>query len=368
MENKIRKLCEKIDKLRVGEEFRVKDHCKEIACGECPFKRTFCGYITGESFEKYKTIARKWLEDNKPTEQRKFKVGDKVVLSSGEKWGRNTKYKTVLEILNCGYRLTATESIGESFFPWGDSGLELYIEKEGEKEMMWNRNNFDLEKFKNEDIAIHCDTLQKSEDLMKILDKEGITWGSGRFLIDEHTKDVQNTYLHNTCYELDRSLYYADVDYFKDKGYEIIEWEVVDEMKKDDKEQSKTYNLIEALKLPVGTRLKITYSDGSENTGYLEERGLEDEEGVVLILNSVDEMAYVTRFLTNATYTVMEEQNPISFFEAMQQDEKRFKIIHELYEFTGYRTVETHLQILSQDYTASEMKKIMLNAKCYLED
>ena len=42
--------------------------------------------------------------------------------------------------------------------------------------------------------------------------------------------------------------------------------------------------------------------------------------------------------------------------------------IQELYEFTDYRTVETHLHILSQDYTASEMKKIMLNAKCYLED
>ena len=368
MENKIRKLCEKIDNLRVGEEFRVKDHCKGIVCCECPFVRTSCGYITEESFELYQATARKWLENNKSTEQRKFKVGDKVVLSSGEKWGRNTKYRTVLEILNCGYRLTATESIGESFFPWGDSGLELYVEKEGGKEMMWNRNNFDLEKFKNEDIAINCDTLQKSEDLMKILDKKGITWSSGSGLTNEYIKDVQNTYLHNTCYEFDRSLYYADVDYFKDKGYEIIEWEVADEVKKDDKEQPKTYNIIEALKLPIGTRFKITYSDGSEKTGYLEERGLEDEEGVVLILDSVDEMAYVTRFLTNATYTVIEEQNPISFFEAIQQDGKRFKIIHGVYKFTGYRIAETHLHILSQDYTASEMKKIMLNAKCYLED
>ena len=195
MENKIRELCEKIVNLKDKESFRVKDNCKGIVCGECPFVHESCEYITKESFETYQATARKWLEDNKTTEQRKFKVGDKVVLPFGKKWSENIKYRTVLEIINGGYRLTTTESTGESFLLWGDSELELYIEKEGEKEMMWNRNNFDLEKFKNEDIAIHCDTLQKSEDLMKILDKEGITWVSGRFLIDEHTKDVQNTYL-----------------------------------------------------------------------------------------------------------------------------------------------------------------------------
>ena len=263
MENKIRELCEKIDNLRVGEEFRVKDHCEEIACGECPFKRTFCGYITGETFETYQAIARKWLENNKSTEQRKFKVGDKVVLSSGEKWGRNTKYKTVLEILNCGYRLTATESIGESFFPWGDSGLELYTEKE----------------------------------------------------------------------------------------------------------QPKTYNIIEALKLPAGTKLKITFSDGSESRGYVEKYGEEEEDCNCLKLLPSKRNVDITGYYINATYTVIEEQKPISFFEAVQQaDKKRFRIEHELYKESEYFTLERHMFNLYEDFYSIDMRNIMLNAKCYLED
>ena len=263
MENKIRELCEKIVNLKDKESFRVRDNCKGIDCCECPFICASCGYITEESFELYQATARKWLENNKSTEQRKFKVGDKVVLSSGEKWGRNTKYRTVLEILNCGYRLTATESIGESFFPWGDSGLELYTEKE----------------------------------------------------------------------------------------------------------QPKTYNIIEALKLPVGTRFKITFSDGSEETGYLGKYGLKEGENNVLLIGSLKEEARVTGHLANATYTVIEEQKPISFFEAVQQaDKKRFRIEHELYKESEYFTLERHMFNLYENFYSIDMRNIMLNAKCYLED
>ena len=70
---------------------------------------------------------------------------------------------------------------------------------------------------------------------------------------------------------------------------------------------------------------------------------------------------------TNATYTVIEDK-PISFFEAVQQaDKRRFKIEHELYKAKGCHTLLTHTNIL-KDLNNNEVKDIMLNAKCYLEE
>ena len=215
MKNKIRKLCEKIDNLRVGESFSVKSNCKGIICCECPFIHTSCEYITKESFEIYQATARKWLEFN-------------------------------------------------------SDELELY-----------------------------------------------------------------------------------------------------------QKEQSKTYNIIEALKLPVGTKLKITFPDGSETTGYLKKYGEENATDVSLTLMNTETNAIITNYYTNETYTVIDytnatytviEDKPISFFEAVQQaDKRRFKIEHELYKAKGCHTLLTHTNIL-KDLNNNEVKDIMLNAKCYLEE
>ena len=267
MENKIRELCKKIDNLRVGESFRVENNCKGIVCCECPFVRTSCEYITKESFETYQTIARKWLEDNKlednkPTEQRKFKIGDKVVPNDGTLWAHYLKYRTIVKITNLGYRLSATETNGELPNYWHDNELELYQEEQ---------------------------------------------------------------------------------------------------------EQPKTYNIIEALKLPAGTKFKITYSDEDETTGYLEKYGLEGKEDISLIIESLEKEAHVTGHLTNATYTVIKDK-PISFFEAVQQaDKKRFRIEHELYKVGGCHTLLTHTNML-KELNNNEVKEIMLNAKCYLEE
>lgn len=261
MENKIRKLCEKIDNLRVGEEFRVKDNCKGIDCCECPFVRASCEYITKESFENYQATARKWLENNKSTEQRKFKVGDKVVKSDGEIWEGDFKYRTIIKVLEDGYYLSITENNGMSSMKWFEKDLELY-----------------------------------------------------------------------------------------------------------QKEQPKTYNIIEALKLPAGTKLKITFSDGSESRGYVEKYGEEEDCNCLKLLPS-KRNADITGYYINATYTVTEEQKPISFFEAVEQaDKKRFRIEHELYKKCEYLTLERHMFNLYEDFYSIDMRNIMLNAKCYLED
>ena len=258
MENKIRELCKKIDNLRVGEEFRVKSNCKGIDCCECPFVHTSCEYITEESFEIYQATARKWLEDNKPVEQRKFKVGDKVVLASGDDWINGDRYKTIKEITSSGVYILVGG--GERFFVFNSDELELYQQ-----------------------------------------------------------------------------------------------------------EQPKAYNIIEALKLPIGTKFKITYSNGSETTGCLGKYGLEEGENNVLLIGSLKEEARVTGYLANATYTVIEDK-PLSFFEAVEQaDKKRFRVEHELYKITGCHTLLTHTNFL-KELNNNEVKEIMLNAKCYLEE
>ena len=204
MENKIKELCEKIDKLRVGEEFRVKSNCKGIICDECPFLWLSCDCITNTSFDTYQAVARKWLEDNKL----------------------------------------------------------------------------------------------------------------------EDNKPVEQ-------------------------------------------EQPKTYNIIEALNLPAGTKFKITISDGCETTGYVEKYG-EKEDCICLKLLPSEQNANVTGYYINATYTVIEDK-PLSFFEAVEQaDKKRFKIEHELYKIKDCHTLLTHTNFL-KELNNNEIKEIMLNAKCYLE-
>ena len=263
MENKIRELCEKIVNLKGEESFRLKENCKGIVCGECPFVRTSCECITEDLLWDYEATAKKWLEDNKSTEQRKFKVGDKVVLANGMEWGLGIKYRTINKIIKDTYSLSISEEgVTDHATFWHDDALELYQEEQ---------------------------------------------------------------------------------------------------------EQSKTYNIIEALKLPAGTKFKITYSDGDETTGYLEKYGLEGKEDISLIIESLEKEAHVTGHLTNATYTVIKD-TPLSFFEAVEQaDKKRFKIEHELYETKGCHTLLTHTNML-KELNNNEVKEIMLNAKCYLEE
>ena len=171
--------------------------------------------------------------------------------------------------------------------------------------------------------------------------------------------------------------YRTVINIFK-KGYRLTETETEGihgaiwrddelELYKEGKKEKKTYNLIEALKLPVGTKFKITYLDGSENTGYLGKYGLKEGENNVLLIGSLKEEARVTGHLANATYTVIEDK-PLSFFEAVEQaNGKKFRIEHEQYNLNWKHSLQKHMNNLST-YEEEIIKDIMLNAKCYLED
>lgn len=91
-----------------------------------------------------------------------------------------------------------------------------------------NKNNFDINKFMNNKIAIHCNTREKANDFSKFLDSFGITWSSKTSPIEHNYWEV---YKEDTCYTVYNILYYCNVDYYRDKGCKIYEWEIINENK-----------------------------------------------------------------------------------------------------------------------------------------
>lgn len=83
---------------------------------------------------------------------------------------------------------------------------------------------FDWDRFKNGEIAVHCDTEEKANDFLKECDKKGMRWVIG----DDTTYDNNYyKYVERTCYRGGRELLtFGHENYFKNKGIEIIKWEV----------------------------------------------------------------------------------------------------------------------------------------------
>lgn len=83
---------------------------------------------------------------------------------------------------------------------------------------------FDWDGFKNGEIAVHCDTEEKANNFLKECDEKGMKWVTG----DDATYD-NNYYKYDerTCYRGGREiLTFGDENYFKNKGIEIVKWEV----------------------------------------------------------------------------------------------------------------------------------------------
>ncbi|MBU6137322.1 hypothetical protein [Clostridium tertium] len=89
---------------------------------------------------------------------------------------------------------------------------------------------FDWDRFKNGKIAVHCDTEEKANDFLKECNKQGITWTDG-----DKTTEINCWFWHekNTSYACScgkSKLVFDFLEYHKDKGLEIIKWEI-DKMK-----------------------------------------------------------------------------------------------------------------------------------------
>jgi virulence-associated protein VapD len=81
-----------------------------------------------------------------------------------------------------------------------------------------------IEKFKNERIAVHCNTQEEYDELMELLEKYGFRWRSGS---KPTAFDSFETYGSETCVDnkedLAPSLGFCYKEYFTTKNYEIIE-------------------------------------------------------------------------------------------------------------------------------------------------
>lgn len=92
---------------------------------------------------------------------------------------------------------------------------------------IWNRNTIDLKEYLEKDIVIHCDTEEKSDDLLECLDEKGIKWASGSRLTE---KNYYCCYEELTCYNYHKfgEISCSDTKMYESNGYDIVEWEIVD--------------------------------------------------------------------------------------------------------------------------------------------
>ena len=79
---------------------------------------------------------------------------------------------------------------------------------------------FDLEYFKNNKVAINCETEDEAKELFEILKEYGLKWSS--LFLSVYSENTENT-----CYTISEDLdwAYADVKFYEeDTNYEIIKF------------------------------------------------------------------------------------------------------------------------------------------------
>ena len=75
----------------------------------------------------------------------------------------------------------------------------------------------------DETLAIHCNTEERANILLKAFDKMGKTWTGGDSYLD---KNLWGGYKEETCYENDGT--YCGKEFYLDNGYKVYEFEEVE--------------------------------------------------------------------------------------------------------------------------------------------
>ena len=82
------------------------------------------------------------------------------------------------------------------------------------------KKEFDLEKFKEENIAVHCKTQEELDDFVKKCNSSNMGfWG-----IDSDCINYFMDYKDMTCISCRYRLSYGNWDFYKKEGYTILEW------------------------------------------------------------------------------------------------------------------------------------------------
>lgn len=86
------------------------------------------------------------------------------------------------------------------------------------------KEEFD-EKYVGSNLVVNCKTFELSQEFRELADKFGYKWCTGTSYIDE---SEWHDYKDRTCYELYKGMY-ASVDSYKDNGYDIVEFDGLEE-------------------------------------------------------------------------------------------------------------------------------------------
>ncbi len=79
---------------------------------------------------------------------------------------------------------------------------------------------FNFDKWKDENVVMHCKTQEEAEAFCKEMDEAGLTWHMGRRYSESNNFEE---YKENTCYNFNRGLY-GSVEYYKDRVFKILEY------------------------------------------------------------------------------------------------------------------------------------------------
>mgnify|MGYP004516464059 CR=1 FL=1 len=104
-----------------------------------------------------------------------------------------------------------------------------------------------IEKFKYEDIAVHCNTQKEYDELMKLLEKYDFRWRSGGKTTCFNAFEVfkSKTYINAGLYNIIPGLGYADKYYYVIKKYELIECkDFIKQVNAEERTSIKAFNSI----------------------------------------------------------------------------------------------------------------------------
>lgn len=160
--------------------------------------------------------------------------------------------------------------------------------------------DFNWESFKENRIAVHCDTEEKAKDFLKECDKRGINWSNGISLKSEMNYEE---FKNKTCYShnptrLIEGLLYGEIDFFEEQYYDIVKWEIEENI---GGRKMKLLELLEAGKKATNDGMNM---DG--DTGYLVLEG----EKIVYFLNgeSLGETALIFKDFTSTDWYEYKEE------------------------------------------------------------
>lgn len=104
-----------------------------------------------------------------------------------------------------------------------------------------------IEKFKNEDIAVHCNTQKEYDELMKLLEKYDFIWKSVEKPTRINTFEVfeNETYISSEICNIIPKLEYANKNYYVRKNYELIECkDFIKQVNAEERTSIKAFNSI----------------------------------------------------------------------------------------------------------------------------